>query len=187
MPIWKKSGNLSYAPCIYDSDDTCKYICVSSISYISIYIYIYILTHPCRVEFSCKGSNGCHLCKVRLFEWIELSVAIKRIYVNKTKQKVIYKHLKFICLCKFLCSCALESLVGVWVSWVSIPASRISCALPHWRVVIQRNSLSEDAYIYIYIYIYIYTQTTLTQSVFKNHWDWRWIYVGESKVLQYFT
>ena len=37
---------------------------------LSIYIYLYI-------------SNGCHKHKTRLFKWIELSVAVKRIYVDK--------------------------------------------------------------------------------------------------------
>ena len=39
-----------------------------------------------------EGSNGCHPRKAKLFAWIELSVAIEWIHVNKTK--VIHKRLK---------------------------------------------------------------------------------------------
>ena len=57
---------------------------------------IYTLPYPCGVEFSNKGSNGCHLRKARLLEWIEHSLALKRIYVNKTN--VIQKRLKILSL-----------------------------------------------------------------------------------------
>ena len=43
----------------------------------------YMFPYPCGVELSGERSNGCHLCKARLFEWVKLSVAVKRIYVNK--------------------------------------------------------------------------------------------------------
>ncbi len=36
------------------------------------------------------GINGCHSRNAKLFEWIELSVVVKCIYVNKTK--VIHMH-----------------------------------------------------------------------------------------------
>ena len=61
------------------------YICIKCILvlpiayqsiYLSEYIYIYIYS---------KGINSCHLCYAKLFIWTELLVAIKRIYVNKTK------------------------------------------------------------------------------------------------------
>ena len=39
-----------------------------------------------------EGINGCHSRKPRLLEWPELSVAFKRIYVNKAK--VIHMLLK---------------------------------------------------------------------------------------------
>ena len=59
------------------------YIYISSTLYIYIYIYICMLPNPCRVELSSERSNGCHERNARLFIWIELSVAVKRIYVNK--------------------------------------------------------------------------------------------------------
>ena len=40
---------------------------------------------PLGVELSSEGINGCHTRNAKLFEWIILSVAIKRINVNKTK------------------------------------------------------------------------------------------------------
>ena len=43
-------------------------------------------------ELSSEGIKGCYSRQVRLFESIELSVAVKRIYVNKTK--VIHMRLK---------------------------------------------------------------------------------------------
>ena len=57
------------------------------------------------------------------FKWIELSVAVKRIYVNKTN--VIHKRLNFLCLRWFPRSWVVESWIGVWVSSVLIPASWI--------------------------------------------------------------
>ena len=81
--------------------------------YIYIYIYIYIFIHQLRTsressysedldtmkqsvcgwqymvlptfELSSEGINICHSCNAKLFEWIEHSVAVKRIYGNKTK------------------------------------------------------------------------------------------------------
>ena len=44
-----------------------------------------ILPQPRGVELSTEGYKGCHSRKVRLFELIELSVAVKQIYLNKTK------------------------------------------------------------------------------------------------------
>ena len=75
-------------------------------NYKNIYIYIYIymcvcvcvcmcvcvLPHLRGVDLSSEGINGYHSCVARLFEWIELSVAVKRIYVSKTK--MIYMRLK---------------------------------------------------------------------------------------------
>ena len=40
---------------------------------------------PRGVELSSERSNGCHSQKARLFEGIELSITVKWIYVNKTK------------------------------------------------------------------------------------------------------
>ena len=40
---------------------------------------------PRGVKLSNEGSNGCNSRKARLFEWIELSVAVKRIYVKQNK------------------------------------------------------------------------------------------------------
>ena len=40
---------------------------------------------PRGIELSGEESNGCHLRKARLFEWIELSVAVKRMYVKQNK------------------------------------------------------------------------------------------------------
>ena len=56
---------------------------------LSLYIYIYVddniymLPYPSRIDLSREWSN-CVAISVyaRLFIWIELSVAIKRIYVN---------------------------------------------------------------------------------------------------------
>ena len=53
---------------------------------IYIYIYIYILPYPCRVEFSGEWSNRVAIsvyCKP-LHIWIEVSVAVKRMYVNNS-------------------------------------------------------------------------------------------------------
>ena len=54
-------------------------------------------SHPHGVELSSEGINGCHSHKARLFEWIELLVAVKRIYEKKKKKKkkkVIHMRLK---------------------------------------------------------------------------------------------
>ena len=112
----------------------------------TVCVWQYMLPYPCGVELSCEGSNGCHSRKARLFEWIELSVPVKQIYVNKTK--VVHKVLKFLRLRWFLRGCAVESWVGVRVSWVSIPTSRISRLSLRWGVVIQRSSLSVVDYKY---------------------------------------
>ena len=51
-----------------------------------VYIYIYILPYPRRVEFSGEWSNRVAIsvyCKP-LHIWIELSVAIERMYVNNS-------------------------------------------------------------------------------------------------------
>ena len=60
--------------------------------YIYIYIYIYIEhfliyapLHPRGVELSSEGSNGSHSRKARRFELIQLSIGVKWICVNKTK------------------------------------------------------------------------------------------------------
>ena len=55
---------------------------------VCLWMTIYRLPYPSGVEFSSEGG------KARLFEWIELSVAVKRISVNKTN--VIHKRLKFL-------------------------------------------------------------------------------------------
>ena len=50
------------------------------------YIDIYILPHPRRVEFSTEWSNRVAIsvyCK-SLHIWIEVSVAVKRMYVNNS-------------------------------------------------------------------------------------------------------
>ena len=60
-------------------------------------MYIYMLPYPCRVELSSEESNGGYERKARLFKWIELLVAFKWIYVNKTN--VIHKGLNFLRLC----------------------------------------------------------------------------------------
>ena len=44
-----------------------------------------MLLYPCGVELSSVGTIGCHKRKATLFKGIELSVAVKRIYVNKNK------------------------------------------------------------------------------------------------------
>ena len=54
--------------------------------YIYIYIYIYILPYPCRAEFSGEWSNRVAIsvyCK-SLHIWIEVSVAVKRMYINNS-------------------------------------------------------------------------------------------------------
>ena len=93
------------------------------LSHIYIYIYIYIYVCVCGWQYmllcsklSSEGSNGYLSRKERFFEWIELSIAVKRIYVNKTN--VIHKRLKFLRLHSFPRGCVVEF-------WVSIPASRI--------------------------------------------------------------
>ena len=51
--------------------------------HVYIYIYIYMLPYPCRVELSSERSNYVAISVyARLFVWIELSVAVKRKYVN---------------------------------------------------------------------------------------------------------
>ena len=55
---------------------------------------IYKLPYPSGVELSSEGSNGCHQRKARLFKLIDLSVAVKRLYVNKTN--VMHKRLNFL-------------------------------------------------------------------------------------------
>ena len=64
---------------------------------LSIYLSIYLY----GVELSSEKSNGCHSDKARLFEWIELSVAVKSIYVNITK--FIQNRLKFTLVSAWLC------------------------------------------------------------------------------------
>ena len=56
-----------------------------------------ILTYICvyapsseMVELSSEGINRYHSHNAKLFEWIELSADVKRIYVNKTKVIYIY-------------------------------------------------------------------------------------------------
>ena len=83
----------------------------------------YMLPYPCGLELSSEGSNGCHSHNARLFKWIELWVAIKQIYVNKTN--VMHKFLKFLCLHGFPHGCVVESWVGEWANQILIPASRI--------------------------------------------------------------
>ena len=98
-----------------------------AVIYIYIYIYIYDNIYaPLSpwVELSSEGSSGCQLRKARLFEWIELSAAVKRIYINKTN--VIHKRLKkHILLCWFPLGCEVESWIGIEIGLVSIPASEI--------------------------------------------------------------
>ena len=53
-----------------------------------------MLPYACGVELSSEGSIGCHKRKAKLFKLIELSVAVKRIYVNKTN--VIHWRLDFL-------------------------------------------------------------------------------------------
>ena len=58
--------------------------CQETNCHFAIYIYIYILPYPCRVEFSSEWSNSVAIsvyCKA-LHIWIELSVAVQRMYVN---------------------------------------------------------------------------------------------------------
>ena len=57
------------------------------------------------------GINGCHSRKVKLLEWIELSVAVNRIYVNKTN--VILMPLNRFTYAEFFCGCEVESLARV--------------------------------------------------------------------------
>ena len=61
-----------------------KILLLKSVEY--IYIYIYILPYPRRVEFSSERSNHVAIsvyCK-SLHIWIEVSVAVKRMYVNNS-------------------------------------------------------------------------------------------------------
>ena len=119
--------------------------------YICIYIYIYIRWQYIRgVRFSSEESNGCYSRKARLFEWIELSLAVKRIYGNKTRD---IKRLIFLRFRVIARSNAVESSVGVWVNRVTIPASRISRIRQHWRIVIQRHSQSVDGNICSLAYV----------------------------------
>ena len=102
-----------------------------------------------KVEFSSEGINGCHSRNARLFQWNKLSVAVKRVYVNKTKSDTyVFKNPR--AYAGFL-------MVVRWNLWLvykfsrlSIAAPRISCVLPHWVIVMQRNSLSVDVYIYFF-------------------------------------
>ena len=51
----------------------------------SVYGWQHMLPYPRGVELSSEGRNGYHSSLARFFEWIELSVAIKQIYVNINK------------------------------------------------------------------------------------------------------
>ena len=48
-------------------------------------LYLLMLPYSYEFELSSEESNGCHLHKATLFKGIELSVAVKRIYVKKNK------------------------------------------------------------------------------------------------------
>ena len=57
-----------------------------------MHVCMYLLLTPGVVELSDEGINCCHSCNAMIFEGIELSVAVKLIYVKKkkpTKNKVI--------------------------------------------------------------------------------------------------
>ena len=82
-----------------------------------------MVPYPRGVELTSERGSSCHSRKARLFEWIDLSVAIEPIYVNRTN--VIHKRLKFLHLRWFPRDCVVESWIGVWVGRVSIPASGI--------------------------------------------------------------
>ena len=88
------------------------------------------------IDLSREAITCYHSCTARLFEWIELSVAIKHIYVNKTKWYIRVKN-RF-AYARFHCSCSVEFPADVKVSRVSIPTSIILHISPHW------NSLSEE-------------------------------------------
>ena len=92
---------------------------------VCLWMTIYKLPQLHGVELSIKRINSCQSFKARLFEWIELLVAIKWAYVNKTK--VIHMCLKSLHLHQFLWGCVVESMADIWVSQVLIPASRILC------------------------------------------------------------
>ena len=67
-------------------------------------VYVSLLPHSCGVELSSEGSNSCHLRKARLFERIELSVAVGRIYVNKKKSDIYaFKTPSHILVSSWLC------------------------------------------------------------------------------------
>ena len=94
---------------------------------LNIYIYIYIYMcvcvcvcacapYPCRVELSSEWSN-CVAISVyaRLFIWIELPVAVKRIYVNN--KNLIHKYLNLLRWRWIPRGWVVESWIGVWVSF----------------------------------------------------------------------
>ena len=102
---------------------------------------------PGGVQLSYEEINDCHSRNAMFSEWIELSVSVKQ--VNKTKSDPFaFKspHLPWVSR-----GCEVEYPVGV-KSDIFRPQLRKSRVKSHWRVVIQRNSLSLDVYIYIYIY-----------------------------------
>ena len=111
----------------------------------SVWGWQYMLLYSRGVELSGEGSNGCHSRKARLFEWIELSVAVKRIYVSKTN----------VLIC----------------SGLVVPKS---CLIPKWSFVrsfVHRTAvfLLVACYIYIYIYSRLSSLTLVWQSVHKKN------------------
>ena len=94
--------------------------------------YEYATLHPRGVEASSEGINGCHSRKARLFEWIELSVDVKRIYVKKAK------------------------VIHMRSSFTLLEAARWNLRIYiHIYIYIDQFDLSIYICIYIYIYIHI--------------------------------